>query len=170
MDNVETIWQYFMIYGYYFLFLIVFLEYLNLPGLPAGIIMPAAGVLISQQRGNFVIALLISVAAGLLGSIALYSIGRFLDKVLLIRLYDHYPKLQPTVNKTMDYMERYGDKGVFVARLIPVFRTLISLAAGVLRMGIIRFAFYSVWGILIWNFVFIFAGYFLGETILPYLQ
>ena len=58
MDVVESVWHYFMLYGYYFLFLIVFLEYLNLPGLPAGIIMPAAGILIASQQGSFVVALL----------------------------------------------------------------------------------------------------------------
>lgn len=70
----------------------------------------------------------------------------------------------------MGYMERYGDKGVFVARLLPVFRTLISLAAGVRRVGFGRFVFFSVWGIAIWNFVFIFAGYWLGDALLPYLR
>ena len=170
MDVVESVWHYFMLYGYYFLFLIVFLEYLNLPGLPAGIIMPAAGILIASQQGSFVVALLVSVVAGLLGSTALYLLGRFLDKIVLMRCYRHWPKLQPAVDKTMGYMERYGDKGVFVARLLPVFRTLISLAAGVLRVGFGRFVFFSVWGIAIWNFVFIFAGYWLGDALLPYLM
>lgn len=52
MNTVETVWHYFMMYGYYFLFLIVFLEYLNFPGLPAGIIMPAAGDLGRQPAGE----------------------------------------------------------------------------------------------------------------------
>ena len=170
MDVVESVWHYFMLYGYYFLFLIVFLEYLNLPGLPAGIIMPAAGILIASQRGSFAAAHLVSVVAGLLGSTVLYLLGRFLDRLVLMRCYRRWPKLQPAVDKTMGYMERYGDKGVFVARLLPVFRTLISLAAGVLRVGFGRFVFFSVWGIAIWNFLFIFAGYWLGDALLPYLM
>ena len=170
MNTVETVWHYFMMYGYYFLFLIVFLEYLNFPGLPAGIIMPAAGILVASQQGSFAAALLVSVIAGILGSITLYLLGRFLYKMVLMRCYRRWPKLQPPVDKTMGYMERYGDKGVFVARLLPVFRTLISLAAGVLRVGFGRFVFFSVWGIAIWNFVFIFAGYWLGDALLPYLR
>lgn len=170
MNTVETVWHYFMMYGYYFLFLIVFLEYLNFPGLPAGIIMPAAGILVASQQGSFAAALLVSVIAGILDSITLYLLGRFLDKMVLMRCYRRWPKLQPPVDKTMGYMERYGDKGVFVARLLPVFRTLISLAAGVLRVGFGRFVFFSVWGIAIWNFVFIFAGYWLGDALLPYLR
>ena len=170
MNTFETIWQYFMIYGYYFLFVIVFLEYLNFPGLPAGIIMPAAGILVASQKGSFLAAFTISIAAGILGSITLYLLGRFLDKMVLMRCYRRWPKLQPAVDRTMGYMERYGDKGVFVARLLPVFRTLISLAAGVLRVGFGRFVFFSTWGIAIWNFVFIFAGYWLGDALMPYLM
>lgn len=170
MDTVETVWHYFMLYRYYFLFLIVFLEYLNMPGLPAGIIMPAAGILIASHQGNFAVALFISIVAGLLGSGVLYFLGRFLDKMVLMRFYRRWPRFQPAIDKTMAYMERYGDKGVFVARLLPVFRTLISLAAGVLRVGFGRFVFFSVWGIAIWNFVFIFAGYWLGDALLPYLR
>lgn len=166
MDNAETVWLYFTTYGYYFLFLIVFLEYLNLPGLPAGIIMPAAGVLIAREGDSFLVCLLVSVIAGLAGSTMLYFLGRFLDNIFIKRLYAKHPKMQPAIDKTVLYMERYGDKGVFVARLIPVARTLISLAAGTFRVKLGRFLFYSVWGIAIWNFVFIFAGYFFGEVVL----
>ena len=44
--DINTMLQYIGKYGYIFLAAIVFLEYLNLPGLPAGIIMPAAGILV----------------------------------------------------------------------------------------------------------------------------
>lgn len=51
--NIEIISQYFVDYGALAIFVIVLLEYLNLPGFPAGIIMPLAGVLDLQGR-NFV--------------------------------------------------------------------------------------------------------------------
>ena len=53
--------QYITKYGYIFLAIIVFLEYLNLPGLPAGIIMPAAGILIKSDGLSFIYTLIISV-------------------------------------------------------------------------------------------------------------
>lgn len=166
MDSAEIVWQYFAAYGYYFLFLIVFLEYLNLPGLPAGIIMPAVGILIARGGGNFIFSLLVSVVAGLLGSSVLYLLGFFLDNLVIKKFYRRYPKMQPAFDKTAGYVERYGDKGVFIARLIPVARTLISLAAGVFQINFKRFLLYSSGGIAIWNFVFIFAGYAFGEAIL----
>lgn len=51
--DIYTVLDYFSTYGLYFLFIIVFLEYMNLPGLPAGIIMPAAGILIASSDMNF---------------------------------------------------------------------------------------------------------------------
>ena len=47
--DIYTVLDYFSTYGLIFLFIIVFLEYMNLPGLPAGIIMPAAGILIAEN-------------------------------------------------------------------------------------------------------------------------
>ena len=78
MDNIQIVLNYFSEYGLVFLFLIVFLEYMNLPGLPAGIIMPAAGILIAGNDMDFITALVISVIAGLFGSYVLYFIGYFL--------------------------------------------------------------------------------------------
>ncbi|MTP85329.1 DedA family protein, partial [Turicibacter sanguinis] len=70
--DIYTVLDYFSTYGLYFLFIIVFLEYMNLPGLPAGIIMPAAGILIASSDMNFMTALIVSIMAGLLGSYVLY--------------------------------------------------------------------------------------------------
>ena len=46
---MQVILDYLSEYGLFFLFVIVFLEYLNLPGLPAGIIMPAVGILVAAN-------------------------------------------------------------------------------------------------------------------------
>ncbi|WP_353938983.1 DedA protein [Clostridium septicum] len=43
--EINELINYFSSYGMIFVFIIVFLEYLNLPGLPAGIILPLIGVL-----------------------------------------------------------------------------------------------------------------------------
>ena len=51
--NANSILNYLSQYGVLFIFIIVFLEYLNLPGLPAGIIMPLAGLWVSRGEMNF---------------------------------------------------------------------------------------------------------------------
>ena len=56
--DANSILNYLSQYGLIFIFIIVFLEYLNLPGLPAGIIMPLAGVWISRGEMNFLFVLI----------------------------------------------------------------------------------------------------------------
>ena len=76
--TVETITGYFTSYGGIAIFIIVLLEYMNLPGFPAGVIMPLAGIWAAKGNINFFLALLITIAAGLTGSLILYflEIGR----------------------------------------------------------------------------------------------
>lgn len=164
--GIENVIEYFSIYGMWLVFLIVFLEYLNLPGLPAGIIMPAAGILIATSEWSFTYSLFVSVIAGLLGSIVLYYIGYFLGRPVVDKMYNKYPKMQGSIDKTFNYVDKYGNKGIFISRLIPVARTLISLAAGVFNINIFKFLMYSTVGITVWNFGFIFVGYIAGKIFL----
>lgn len=166
MQSIEVVMQYMTEYGMIFLFIIVYLEYLNLPGLPAGIIMPAAGAMIALSEMNFIYALIVSVIAGLLGSYTLYFIGYFVGKPALEKVYNKYTKLRPAIDKSVSYVERYGNKGVVISRLIPVARTLVSLVAGTMQIKLRSFTLYSTLGITAWNFIFIFSGYILTGAVM----
>ena len=74
--SIQTLTNYFLEYGAFFIFLIVLLEYLNLPGFPAGVIMPLSGIWASQGEISFPLVMVLTVAAGLTGSWALYWLGR----------------------------------------------------------------------------------------------
>lgn len=79
--NVQALTQYFLEYGAFFIYLIVLLEYLNLPGFPAGVIMPLAGIWAAKGEISFPLVILISVGAGLTGSLgALFSRKIWRDK------------------------------------------------------------------------------------------
>lgn len=164
--DINNMLQYIGKYGYIFLAVIVFLEYLNLPGLPAGIIMPAAGILVKSDGLNFIYTLIISVIAGLLGSFILYILGHYCGKPILSKLQNKFPKSKKAIDKIYKYIDKYGNIGIVVARVIPVARTLISLVAGTSNIGFIEFTLYSIIGITIWNFIFIYAGYAFGYLFL----
>ena len=166
MKDINNILQYIGQYGYIFLAIIVFLEYLNLPGFPAGIIMPAAGILVKSDGLNFIYTLIISVISGLLGSFILYALGHYFGRPLLNKLQNRFPKSKKAIDKTYKYMDRYGNVGIAIARVIPVARTLISLVAGTFNVEFIKFTLYSIIGITIWNFIFIYAGYAFGYLFL----
>lgn len=128
--------------------------------------MPAAGLLVAANDVSFLTALVLSVFAGLLGSYALYFVGYFLGHPILEWFYHRFDQMRPAIDRAVRYTEVHGDKGVFIARLIPVARTLVSLTVGTVRMNLLTFTIYSTVGILIWNFAFIYAGYAFGYLFL----
>jgi membrane protein DedA with SNARE-associated domain len=97
MGDINSIIDYMSHYGYLFLALIVFLEYLNLPGLPAGIIMPAAGIIVKTGGLSFIWTLIISIISGLLGSFILYTIGHYFGKPVLNKWEKKFPKSKKAI-------------------------------------------------------------------------
>ena len=161
--ELETITQYFTQYGAVAIFVIVFLEYLNLPGFPAGIIMPLAGIMAARGNIHFFWVMVITVAAGL------YGLGRKGGEVFLNAYTRRFPKQKDALDKALDWIRRKGCVGVFLAKLLPMVRTLISVPAGVVRMDMTKYVVSSVCGIFLWNFVFVGAGYLLGDQVFELL-
>ena len=168
--DANSILNYLSQYGLIFIFIIVFLEYLNLPGLPAGIIMPLAGLWISRGEMNFLFVLILSVIAGVIGSWVLYFLGFYGGNFLLDKYIKKFPKQKKYIDEKLEYLRSKGHIGVFISRLIPVARTIIAIPAGVLKMNFFRYTVYSAMGIFIWNATFISAGYILGEGIFKYIS
>ncbi len=166
--DLEILTEYFTKYGGIAIFVIVFLEYLNLPGFPAGIIMPLAGIFAQRGEISFLLVMFLSVCAGLCGSLMLYTVGYVGGDVFLKAYIKRFPKQQAVIEKNMAWLRERGGIGVFLAKLIPAVRTLISIPAGALKMNLIKYVVSSAAGILIWNLVFVGAGYLLGETVFTY--
>ena len=145
-------------YGLLFVFSIVFMEYLNLPGFPSGVIMPVLGVWSVYSGHPFILILGVSVIAGVLGSLILYYVGKFGGKPLLKKLYAKHPKTGVKMKNIQDKMNINSGKTVFFAKLIPVVRTLIGFPAGVSNMKVSKYLVFSALGIVIWNGVFIVSG------------
>ena len=93
-------------YGLIFVAAVCFCEYLNLPGFPAGIVMPALGVLAHQSELNIFVAIVISVAAGLAASLLLYAVARFGGKPIIQRFFGKSEKLQKAVARSEEWLER----------------------------------------------------------------
>lgn len=168
--DFATITMCFAKFGGVAIFVIVLLEYLNLPGFPAGVIMPLAGVWAANGKISFIFALLLTVLAGLTGSLILYYLGYKGGEVFLNAYTKKFPKQKAVIEKNLGYIREKGCIGVFVAKLIPMVRTLISIPAGVTRMDIGQYIISSTLGIFIWNLFFVGAGYFLGDAVFTYLK
>ena len=163
--SVQALTQYFTQYGAIFVFVIVLLEYMNLPGFPAGVIMPLAGIWASKGAISFPVVMLLSVAAGVLGSWILYFLGRLGGDAFFRFYVKKFPRQKGLIEKNLEALRRRGAVGVFIGKLVPMMRTLISIPAGMISMGFGRYTVSSALGVLIWNTVFIGAGYFMGDAV-----
>lgn len=164
--NIQTLNNYFYQYGGIVIFVIVFLEYMNIPGMPSGIIMPLAGIWASKGGIGFLPALLLSIAAGICGSWVLYFIGRFGGSLVLKKYVQKFPKQKAFIDQAVDRIRSKGYLAIFIGKLIPTIRTLISIPAGVLQMDFARYTLFSALGIMVWNLAFVGAGYLFGESVL----
>ena len=167
--DLSTITLYFTKYGAIAIFVIVLLEYMNLPGFPAGIIMPLSGIMAAKGNIHFFWVMVITVAAGLLGSLLLYGLGRKSGEVFLRAYINRFPKQKEALEKNMEWIRKKGSLGVFLGKLLPMVRTLVSIPAGVVKMDMTQYIISSVCGIFIWNFIFVGAGYLLGDKIFTML-
>ncbi len=166
--TVELVMQYFARYGGIAIFVIVLLEYLNLPGFPAGIIMPMAGIWAAKGNIHFIPALIITVAAGLTGSLILYWLGYKGGELFLEKYLNKFPRQRPVIEQKLAWVREKGSVGIFLSKLIPMIRTLISIPAGVSKMNLLTYTVSSTLGICVWNLFFVGAGYFLGDMVLGY--
>ena len=135
------------------------------PPLPSEVILPLAGFTASQGGFSLASAIFWTTLGSIVGAIALYWIGIALgrrrlrivvDKMPLVDLYD--------LDRTEAWFDRHGRKAVFFGRMVPIFRSLISIPAGIERMPFGLFVLLSGLGSLIWNTIFVLAGFYLGEN------
>ncbi|MEV4180593.1 DedA family protein [Streptosporangium canum] len=135
------------------------------PPLPSEVILPLAGFTASQGEMDLLGVLLWTTAGSVIGALALYWVGALLGRERTLALAAWIPLLKVSdIAKTEAWFLKHGRKTVFFGRMIPIFRSLISVPAGVERMPLGAFTLLTTAGSLIWNTIFVLAGYALGEN------
>lgn len=154
--------------GYVGIALLMFLDNV-FPPLPSEIIMPSAGFV--AARGE--LSLLGVIVAGSIGSLiaaaVLYGLGRTISQPTLFQLTERYGKyfmIKPQDVKTaLHWFEHYGHRVVFIGRMVPAVRSLISIPAGMSHMPFWKFMFYSGLGTIIWTAFLACVGFYFGENL-----
>ncbi|NJP91075.1 DedA family protein [Nonomuraea sp. FMUSA5-5] len=135
------------------------------PPLPSEVILPLAGFTASQGEMNLLAVLLWTTAGSVVGALALYWVGALLGRERTLALAARIPLVKVSdITKTEAWFLKHGRKTVFFGRMIPIFRSLISIPAGVERMPLITFTLLTTAGSLIWNTLFVLAGWALGRN------
>ncbi len=135
------------------------------PPLPSEVILPLAGFAASTGQMSLIAALLWTTAGSVVGALALYGVGALLGRDRTVALAGRLPLVKVAdIEKTEAWFLRHGTKAVFFGRMIPVFRSLISVPAGVERMPLPVFLGLTTLGSALWNTAFVCAGYLLGDN------
>jgi Uncharacterized membrane-associated protein len=118
----------------------------------------------SRARWTRVWCLLASILGCLIGAFVNYGLALLVGRPFLER-YGRYFFIAPSVlHKTDAFFARHGAISTFTGRLIPGIRQLISIPAGLARMRVATFAFYTGFGAGLWSLVLIALGYFIGDN------
>ncbi|WP_018350447.1 VTT domain-containing protein [Longispora albida] len=135
------------------------------PPIPSEVILPLAGFAAGQGRMSLFAAIAWTTLGSVAGAVALYYAGRLLGRDRVRAIASRLPLVKlADVDRTEAWFARHGRKAVLFGRMIPIFRSLISIPAGVDRMPLPVFVLYTTIGSLVWNTLFVLAGYVLGEN------
>lgn len=135
------------------------------PPIPSELVLPLAGFSASKGVFSFPAALFWTTLGSVLGAVVVYLAGLLLGRDRTRRLVSRLPLVRVSdFDRTEAWFTRHGTKAVFLGRMVPLFRSFISLPAGVERMNFPKFLVLTTAGSLIWNTVFVSAGYLLGEN------
>lgn len=139
-----------------------------IPPIPSEAILLLAGFNVSLGRFGYFEAIFATSMGSLLGASIWYLLGYLFTEERLEHLVGKFGKYVglplKNLKKTMVWFERHGSSLVFFGRMLPIVRSLVSIPAGLVKMGLAKFYFFSTIGILIWNTLWISLGVNLGEN------
>ena len=152
---------------YAVLFGIIFCEtgLVFLPFFPGDSLIFIAGAFAAKGLLDIILLFALLSIAAIAGDSVNYAIGKyfgekvFIEKKLLKR--EH-------LDRTKAFFEKHGGKAIFLARFVPIIRTVAPFVAGVGQMHYPYFLKFNVIGGLVWVSLFLFSGYFLGS--IPLIQ
>jgi membrane protein DedA with SNARE-associated domain len=154
-------------FGYFGIILAMAIESACIP-LPSEIIMPFSGYLVSTGHFNLILVALAGAVGCVFGSVAAYLVGYYGGESLvrqLIRKYGRYVLVfEYELDEAEHWFTKHGPLITFFSRLLPVVRTFISLPAGIAKMPIKSFIFYTFIGSLIWSYALAKLGKILGDN------
>nr|AGC71091.1 putative membrane-associated protein [uncultured bacterium A1Q1_fos_324] len=135
------------------------------PPIPSEIVLPMAGLAASQGTFTYAGALFATTAGSVIGAFVMYWIGRGFGRDRTEWMFAVTPLLRISdLEKSEAWFAKHGPKAVFFGRMVPIFRSVISIPAGVEKMNQVSFLLLTTLGSLIWNSIFVTAGFTLGEN------
>ena len=169
VKHLTMLVQHYGTWIYAILFAIIFSEtgFVVTPFLPGDSLLFVAGAVAALGGMDITILIGVLIAAGALGNMLNYQIGRFIGPKVF-----HWENSRffnrAALDKTHAFYEKHGGKTLIISRFLPLLRTFAPFVAGVGSMNYARFSFYNLAGAVLWVVSLTLAGYFFGN--LPWVQ
>ena len=142
-----------------------------IPPIPTMAVFPTAGFLASQNNFELYQVIGLGIIGGLgasIGSTVIYLIALKLGRVVLLKYLRYVRISEKKLTRVENWFQKYGDKAVLFGRMVPVFREMISIPAGLLKMKFAKFLTYTILGSCGWSITLILVGYYFGNAALEF--
>jgi membrane protein DedA with SNARE-associated domain len=131
--------------------------------LPSELVMPPAGYLAAKGQMNGLLAVAAGTLGSVLGALVNYALALFVGEPLLRRYGKYVLVSARSLDRTEAFFRRHGEISTLIGRLLPVVRHLISIPAGVSRMSLSRFIFFTALGAGVWCAILTYLGWIIGR-------
>ena len=143
-----------------------------IPPIPTMVVFPTAGFIASQNGLELPELIILGIVGGIgaaIGSTVIYLIALKLGRTALLKYLKYVRVSEKKLTRVENWFQKYGDKAVLFGRMVPVFREMISIPAGLLKMKLPKFLAYTILGSCGWSITLIFIGYYFGVASLEFL-
>ena len=154
-------------FGYISIFVLIAVENV-FPPIPSEIILAFGGFMTTHTNLTVVGVVLTATLGSVLGAAILYKIGSLLNAKRLDAVIDSYGGIiglkAKDMHKAFSLFRRFKYWAVFLCRMVPIVRSLISIPAGMTKMKFGVFILLTTAGTLLWNLLLVSIGAMLGES------
>jgi membrane protein DedA with SNARE-associated domain len=153
-------------FGYPAIFVAALLENL-FPPIPSEVIFPLVGFVAYHNNLGIIHAIsmgLVGAIGSTVGAIIIYYFSLKIGKPAILRFGSYIKVSEKALLNAESWFQKYGTIAVFSGRMAPAIRELISIPAGIARMNIMKFIFFTFAGSAVWSVALTLLGYFLGDA------
>ena len=149
--------------GYPGIMFLMFIESTFIP-LPSELVIPPAGYLISQKQMSWTGVIASGTVGSVLGALLNYAIAVFLGRPFILKYGKYFGVSQKHFEKGEEFFLKHGHISTFIGRLILGVRHYISFPAGLCKMNLLEFSFFTAFGAGVWVWILAYIGYFVGNN------
>ncbi|MHA1616322.1 MAG: DedA family protein [Candidatus Njordarchaeales archaeon] len=148
--------------GYIGIFVLAFLD-IVVPGFLGELFLPFVGFLVANKQLNYILCVLMASLGNVLGMFVIYLLSLHYGRLFIIKYGKYLLMDRRHIELTEELFNKYGEIAVMFGRILPVYRELVSVPAGLARMRVSKFFIFTFIGCFVWDAILIYTGSLLGE-------